>query len=121
MRKLDCRLIVFAKAPIPGEVKTRLLPFLDAETTSALHQQLVLHCLNTAIKAEVGEVDLWCTPTTEHSFFIRCAKKFKVGLYQQIEGDLGKFMANTPRFPTRCESILDHRDPILFERIKTFF
>jgi len=93
MKKNDCRLIVFAKAPIPGEVKTRLLPFLDVETASILHEQLVLHCLNTAIEAEVGEIDLWCTPTIEHSFFIRCAKKFKIELYQQIESNLGKRMS----------------------------
>jgi len=38
-----------------------------------------------------------------------------------IEGDLEKLMSRTPRFPTRCESILDHRDPMLFKRIKVFF
>jgi uncharacterized protein YbaP (TraB family) len=38
-----------------------------------------------------------------------------------LKGDIERFMASTPRFPTRCESILDHRDPILFERIKPFF
>jgi hypothetical protein len=27
----------------------------------------------------------------------------------------------TGEFPTRCESILTKRDPIFFERIKTFF
>jgi hypothetical protein len=38
-----------------------------------------------------------------------------------LKGDIERFMASTPRFPTRCESILYHRDPILFERIKPFF
>jgi uncharacterized protein YbaP (TraB family) len=38
-----------------------------------------------------------------------------------LEGDLEKLMTRTPRFPTRCESILDHRDPVLFKRIKVFF
>jgi rSAM/selenodomain-associated transferase 1 len=93
MKKTECRLIVFAKAPIPGKVKTRLLPFLDGKTTSIIHEQLVLHCLNTATEAAVGKVDLWCSPMTQHPFFKRCAKKFKVELYQQTEGDLGKRMS----------------------------
>ncbi len=38
-----------------------------------------------------------------------------------LKGDLEGLMSRTPRFPTRCESILDHRDPILFERIRAFY
>ena len=94
MKKNDCRLIVIAKAPIPGEVKTRLLPFLDVETASILHEQLVLHCLNTAIEAEVGQVDLWCTPSVDHPFFIHCAEKLQIELHLQTQGDLGRRMAH---------------------------
>ncbi|MBM4307049.1 MAG: TraB/GumN family protein, partial [Deltaproteobacteria bacterium] len=38
-----------------------------------------------------------------------------------LEGDLPKFFSMTGEFPTRCESILKKRDPIFFERMKTFF
>jgi rSAM/selenodomain-associated transferase 1 len=94
MKTTDCSLIVFAKAPIPGEVKTRLLPLLDAETVAALYEQLILHCLNTAVKAGVGPVDLWCTPSIEHPFFNRCSERFQIELYQQTEGDIGRRMAD---------------------------
>jgi rSAM/selenodomain-associated transferase 1 len=94
MKKADCRLIVFAKAPIPGEVKTRLLSSLRPKTASALHEQLVLSSLNKAIQSDVGPVELWCTPSMKHPFFIHCAEKFKVKLYQQAEGDIGMRMAH---------------------------
>jgi len=38
-----------------------------------------------------------------------------------LEGDLPKFFSMTGEFPTRCESILKKRDPIFFEKMKTFF
>ena len=38
-----------------------------------------------------------------------------------LEGDIQKFFSMTGEFPTRCESIIAKRDPIFFERIKTFF
>jgi rSAM/selenodomain-associated transferase 1 len=93
MKTEDCHLIVFAKAPIPGEVKTRLLPLLDTETVAALYEELILHCLNTAVKEGVGPVDLWCAPSIEHPFFIGCSEKFQIELHQQTEGDIGRRMA----------------------------
>jgi len=38
-----------------------------------------------------------------------------------LEGDLPKFFSMTGEFPTRCDSILKKRDPVFFERMKTFF
>jgi glycosyltransferase A (GT-A) superfamily protein (DUF2064 family) len=70
VKKGEAHLIVFTKAPVPGEVKTRLIPLLSAERAAHLHAQLVLHGLKTAITSEVGPVDLWCTPSTDHPFFM---------------------------------------------------
>ena len=94
MKKTDCSILVFAKAPIPGEVKTRLFPFMNAETATALHKKLVFHTLNMAVESKAGSVELWCAPSIEHPFFIQCAKKFKVELHRQTEGDLGRRMAH---------------------------
>jgi len=38
-----------------------------------------------------------------------------------LAGDLEKFRSMTGEFPTRCESIIDKRDPVFFKRIKAFF
>ena len=45
------RLILFARYPVPGKVKTRLIPALGAEGAAALHRRLVLRTLRTAHKA----------------------------------------------------------------------
>ena len=42
------RLILFARFPIAGKVKTRLIPALGAEGAAALHRRLVLRTLRTA-------------------------------------------------------------------------
>ena len=45
------RLVLFARYPVPGRVKTRLIPALGAEGAAALHRRLVLRTLRTASKA----------------------------------------------------------------------
>ncbi len=42
------RLILFARFPVAGKVKTRLIPTLGAEGAAALHRRLVLRTLRTA-------------------------------------------------------------------------
>lgn len=37
-----------------------------------------------------------------------------------LRGDLEELMSAAREFPTRCESIIDKRDPILYERMKVF-
>jgi uncharacterized protein YbaP (TraB family) len=37
-----------------------------------------------------------------------------------LKGDLENIMSVAEGFPTRCESIIDKRDPILYERMKPF-
>ena len=55
--KDSCRVLVFAKAPETGDVKTLLIPLLGAEGAAALQQQLVKHALTTAVGAKVGAVE----------------------------------------------------------------
>jgi rSAM/selenodomain-associated transferase 1 len=88
----DCRVVVFAKAPEPGKVKTRLIPALGAEGAATLHRRLARHSLRAAHEAALGPVELWCTPDTRHTFFQECARDFGVSLHAQGEGDLGERM-----------------------------
>ncbi len=89
----DCSIIVFAKTPVPGQVKTRLTESLGAWGAAQLYERVAFHTLQTALDSGVGSVALWCTPTTEHPFFNRCADRWKVELRTQPEGDLGRRMA----------------------------
>jgi len=89
----DCPLMVFAKTPVPGQVKTRLIPSLGPSAATALYKQLVLHSLSIAIDAQVGPVHLWCTPSVRHPFLLQCAQEFPLSLFRQAEGDVGHRMA----------------------------
>jgi len=87
-----CRVIVFAKAPEPGKVKTRLIPALGEAGAAALHRRLVMHSLRAAQEADLGPVELWCASDTRHAFFRECERDFGVSLHSQCEGDLGARM-----------------------------
>lgn len=84
-------ILVFAKAPVPGEVKTRLIPALGAEGAAWLHTALVERALTTA-RATGARVELCGAPDTAHPFFVECAEDFDVDLAAQGEGDLGARM-----------------------------
>lgn len=84
---------VFAKAPVAGEVKTRLVPLLGAQDAAELHATLVRQALATARDSGVGPVSLWCMPDTGHPFFAACAGAFGATLHQQRGGHLGERMA----------------------------
>lgn len=85
---------VFARAPVAGEAKTRLIPVLGEEAAAELHGLLVRRALATAKAAGVGEVTLWCSPDAGHPFFARCASDFGVPLRVQSGGHLGERMAS---------------------------
>lgn len=86
------RIAIFAKAPIPGEVKTRLVSLLGPDGAAELHARLVMRALATAVEARVGQVELWCSPDERHPFFTGCADRFGVRLRLQQGGDLGERM-----------------------------
>jgi hypothetical protein len=87
------RVVVFARAPIAGQVKTRLAPALGAAGAAELHRRLVRRTLRTAAAAGVGPLELCCTPDAGHGFFLDCAAEFGAALATQGEGDLGTRMA----------------------------
>ena len=92
MRAASCRLIVFAKAPVPGEAKTRLIPALGAQGAARLHARLVTGAVATACAAAPGKVELWCAPDTQHAFFASCARRFGIALHAQCGKDIGERM-----------------------------
>jgi rSAM/selenodomain-associated transferase 1 len=86
----DCA--VFAKAPIPGYAKTRLVPIVGAEGAARLQEKLVDRALTTAVAAAIGPVTLWCAPDDENAFLCEAARRHGVGLTAQPSGDLGERM-----------------------------
>lgn len=92
LRPEGVRVAVFAKAPVPGRVKTRLAASVGEERAASLHERLVTHAIGTAIASRVGMVELWCTPDAGHPFFSRCRREQGVELHAQTGADLGARM-----------------------------
>jgi rSAM/selenodomain-associated transferase 1 len=84
--------LVFAKAPVAGHSKTRLIPALGADGAAQLATTLLDRALTTAKAARLGPVQLWCTPDTSHPALIAAAQAHGASLHQQQGEDLGERM-----------------------------
>lgn len=84
--------LVFAKAPDPGTVKTRLVPALGEGGAAVLAARFARRTLDTATRAAVGPVVLMCAPDPAHPFFEVCRRRHGVTLEPQGAGDLGERM-----------------------------
>lgn len=84
---MDARVlvIVFARAPVAGRVKTRLIPALGPWGAARLHERLVRRALATARAARCGPVELH--GAERHSRF-RAERSFRL----QRGADLGERM-----------------------------
>ena len=83
---------VFCKAPVPGTVKTRLMPKLTAVQAANVHRQLTLQTLDVVCRGKLCAVQLWCSPDINHPFFEQIALNYSVSFKTQPEGDLGSRM-----------------------------
>lgn len=90
----DSVLLIFCKAPIAGQVKTRLQPALSSDEAAAAHRQLTLMTLARAVQQPLCEVRLYCAPDTGHAFFRQCAEDYPLTLAAQCGDDLGERMLN---------------------------
>ena len=90
----DAVLMIFCKAPIAGQVKTRLTTELTAEQAMQVHIELTQRTLQLATQNNLCPVQLWCTPITDHPFFTASAQTYPVILRQQEGVDLGARMNN---------------------------
>jgi rSAM/selenodomain-associated transferase 1 len=84
--------LVFARAPQPGKVKTRLIPLLGAEGAAGLHARLAKRTLETARAAGFLRIELHGAPDCDDPFFRFCAGHYGVTLVPQAPGDLGARM-----------------------------
>lgn len=85
-------IMVFSKAPIPGLVKTRLIPPLTGEEAAQLHCELTEKTLQTATQNHLCKIWVWCAPTIGHPFFTALLQTYSVDLFAQHGADLGERM-----------------------------
>ena len=84
-------LLIFAKAPVAGYAKRRLIPALGADKAAALQARLIEQTLATAAATGIP-VELWCAPDASHPFFAGCAARYPIKLRCQAGSDLGERM-----------------------------
>jgi rSAM/selenodomain-associated transferase 1 len=89
----DSVILIFAKAPVAGQVKTRLVPHLSAEQAAKLHVELTQNRLQMCTAAGLCDVQLWCSPNGDHPFFSACRQSYGVPLRTQQGHDLGERMS----------------------------
>ena len=90
----NARILIFAKAPVAGQVKTRLAPLLGAQGAADLHAACVRHAVAERCKAGIAPVILYTTPGTSHPLFREVARQHPVGIRPQHGEDLGDRMRN---------------------------
>jgi rSAM/selenodomain-associated transferase 1 len=87
------RIVVFAKAPLPGLAKTRLIPALGAEGAAALARQMLNHTLAQALQAGAQAVELCMSPAPSDPAWLGIALPPSVERNPQGDGDLGARMS----------------------------
>jgi hypothetical protein len=91
------RLLVFAKAPVPGRVKTRLIPALGADGAASLARHLLDLALEQARAAAVGRVELCMSPAPGHPDWAGIPLPPGIDTRGQGDGDLGERMARAAK------------------------
>lgn len=88
----DTVIQAFCKAPVAGQVKTRLMPELSATEAMQVHIELTERLLKLLHEAALCPIQLWCSPSTEFEFFQQQAQKYSLTLQQQAGSGLGERM-----------------------------
>lgn len=100
-------LAVFARAPVPGAAKTRMIPRLGVAGAARLQQQLTAMTLQRACSLPDASVTLWVAGPLDDPFVRHAARTFGVALRSQHGDDLGDRMLNA------FEATLDEPCPML--------
>lgn len=88
-----CRIVVIAKAPVPGLCKTRLIPALGAQGAARLAARMLQHAVQSALAANIGPVEICAAPCAGHVAWQALDLPSNVHWSDQAEGDLGRRMA----------------------------
>ena len=91
----ETAIAILAKAPVPGTVRTPLIPLVGADGAATLYERCTDHAITTAVEAGIGPVELWCRPSMLNPFFAEMARAHPITLRVQGSGDLGMRLFRT--------------------------
>jgi hypothetical protein len=87
------RIVIFAKAPVAGLAKTRLIPALGAQGAARLAAALLDHAVAQALASAAGPVELCVTPAPHDPVWSGLMPRAPLSWSDQGDGDLGERMA----------------------------
>lgn len=113
---MNLRILLFAKEPELGRVKTRMAPQLSPEQSLVLHVALLEHVAENLSQWNLSPVEIffWSADLSSGKTSTRpqklsaIAAKYGFYLTPQVEGDLGKKMsaATAASFDKGCDTVL---------------
>ena len=87
-------LIIFAKAPVPGKVKSRLIPAIGKHKATSLYKQLLSKTIDTAMQSGFSSIQLWINGNLKHPDIFEFKHRYGLKLYSQHGPTLGARMCN---------------------------
>ena len=91
------RIVIFAKAPVPGQAKTRLIPALGEIGAARLAHRMLLATIAEAEGARLAIPELCATPHPYDPEWQPFLAKAEIRYTDQGEGDLGARLARAAR------------------------
>ncbi len=101
------RILVFAKAPVPGRAKTRLIPALGEAGAAQLAMRMFELALKQTQAAAIGRIELCMSPAPDAPEWAGVTIPAGIETSDQGDGDLGERMARAAR---RC---IEHGEAVL--------
>jgi rSAM/selenodomain-associated transferase 1 len=83
---------VFARAPVAGEAKTRLIPLLGADGAARLQARLLQAAVAKAIALPGAACTLWVAGDPDHPAITAVASNHRIPVAAQLGDDLGQRM-----------------------------
>lgn len=86
------KILVFAREPIVGNVKTRLARSIGDQAALQFHQEIVTKTVEMAANSGLAELELHVSGNMEHPFFRTLADQYGMRICLQEGNDLGEKM-----------------------------
>ncbi len=85
-------ILIFAKAPVPGKVKTRL--GLSGNLSATVFSNLLVQMVDGALCDDIAHVQLCVAGDTQHPFIQKLSNHYPLFVSKQVGDDLGERMDN---------------------------
>ena len=104
----DAKILIFAKTPVVGEVKTRLIPSLGDDGACSLYLTLLTDTVARFARAGLSPVELVVWPDIRHRDIQHLASQHSVSLSLQRGQDLGERMLHAA-----TDALMDRQSVVL--------